>query len=248
MTEFDWIGPSFWSESLNGPDGGAYSGEGPLCFRHRQCFVAFDLETTGLDPVHEEIVEIGALKFDALGLIGKFSTLINPGKAMPPGATKVNGIDDAMLKDKPFLDVILPRFLRFIEGSVLIAHNAQFDLSFVNQALTTRFNAQKAPQDRLQASLLDDEEDPLEEKQRSIKVPFPTLPNKIIDTLALSRKVWPNRQKYSLQVLATEFGLNAIDAHRAEDDARVCMDLFLRCVETRFPRETYIQSNEGTTA
>jgi DNA polymerase-3 subunit epsilon len=64
-------------------------------------FVAFDLETTGLDPHLDHIVEIGAVKFDKKGIIARFSTLVNPGVPMPAEAARVNNISDEMLKGKP---------------------------------------------------------------------------------------------------------------------------------------------------
>ena len=157
-------------------------------------FVAFDLETTGLDPKFDRIVEIGAAKFDKKGLIARFSALVNPGIPMPPEAERVNKISDRMLKGKPSLDGVLPDFLAFIRGAVLMAHNTDFDCGFL----------------RCQA-------------------PFS---NPIADTLAYSRERFPGRRSYSLQNLALDLGLPAGDAHRAEGDAWLCMEIFLRCLGT----------------
>ena len=164
-------------------------------------FTAFDLETTGLDPKADKIVEIGAVKFDNKGIIARFSTLINPGIPMPKEAERVNKISDDMLKNKPAINEVFPDFLCFIQGTVLLAHNTSFDLSFINEKLK-EFSAS----------------------------PFPALPNRIADTLLLSREIFPAFHSHSLQNLAYALGIKAIDAHRAEDDARLCMEIFLRCI------------------
>jgi DNA polymerase-3 subunit epsilon len=162
-------------------------------FTEGAVFAAFDIETTGLDPRLDSIVEIGAVKFDRKGLIARFSTLINPGIPMPAEAGKVNNISDEMLKGKPSLDEVFPDFTLFIRGTLLAAHNAPFDCGFINEKL---------------------------------KNPLPT---PIADTLVFSREVFPGRRSYSLQNLAADVGIPVMDAHRAEDDARLCMEIFLRC-------------------
>lgn len=189
-------------------------------------FTAFDLETTGLYPEKDAIVEIGAVKFDKRGPIGRYSVLIDPGFPMPLEAGRINGISDDMLKGKPCLDEVLTDFLLFIRGSILIAHNANFDVSFINAALKKRWN-DKGPADMAQQSLLDD----IEIKETSAAkpvctVPWPALPNKVADTLILAKELFPGRPNYKMQNLAASMGITALEAHRAEDDARVCMELF----------------------
>jgi DNA polymerase-3 subunit epsilon len=174
-------------------------------YRGKGVFIAFDLETTGLDPAQDEIAEIGAVKFDRRGLIGHFSTLINPGIPMPPEAGRVNGITDRMLAGKPSLDEVLPDFLRFIGEGILVAHNAPFDCGFINAGLQWRFDRGTAP--------------------------FPQLPNPVVDTLIYARKRFPGQPNYKLGSLAAFLGIESGDAHRAEDDARVCMEIFIRCYE-----------------
>lgn len=94
-------------------------------------FVAFDVETTGLSPSLDRIVEIGAV----LVLDGvpsrQFQTLVNPGRRMPPEATRKNHITDEMLADAPRIDAVLPEFFAFISDLPIAAHNARFDASFL---------------------------------------------------------------------------------------------------------------------
>ena len=68
------------------------------------------------------------------------------------------------------------------------------------------------------------------------RAPWPSLPNRIVDTRILARESFPNRPNYKLQDLASWLGIEALAAHRAEDDARVCMDLFIRCIEALISR------------
>jgi DNA polymerase-3 subunit epsilon len=193
-------------------------------------FVVFDLETTGLDPKKDKIVEIGAVKFDQHGIAARFSVLINPGIPMPFAASKVNHITDEMLKGKPLIKDALPDFIRFIGDAVLIAHNSQFDSSFVNESLAVLYKAAKKNDDSSQPSLLDDDIEMNQDKTEWI-APFSSMPNRIVDTIPLAKEAFPGRYKYNLQDLSRDLGILAIDAHRAEDDARVCMEIFLKCLE-----------------
>jgi DNA polymerase-3 subunit epsilon len=177
-------------------------------------FTAFDLETTGLDPERDRIVEIGALKFDKRGPICRYNVLIDPGIPMPADAGRVNGITDGMLAGKPAIEEVLPDFLRLIQGTILAAHNAPFDCGFINAKLAALYRAGG---------------NDLFDAPGKRGCPFPALPNLIVDTLALSRRSFPGRQRYALQELAADLGIQALSAHRADDDARLCMELFTRC-------------------
>ncbi len=157
-------------------------------------FTAFDTETTGLKPKEERIVEIGCVKFDRRGVIARYNVLINPEKHMPEEAGSVNGITDEMLAGKPKFAEVLPDFLDFTRNTVLVAHNASFDMEFINCELERC--GRKA------------------------------LNNKVFDTIIFAREVFPGLQSYALQSLAVQFGVKAVNAHRAEDDARVCMEFF----------------------
>jgi len=94
--------------------------------------VAVDLETSGLHPFYSEIVEIGAVRFAINGkVIDEYSSLIKPLKPIPPDATAINGITNAMVSSAPYWTEKMPEFYDFIAGSLIIAHNAPFDLSFL---------------------------------------------------------------------------------------------------------------------
>lgn len=95
-------------------------------------FVIFDTETTGFSPVNDRLVELGAVKVRNGKLLGEKTWLINPQRSIPWYVQKVHNISLEMLKEKPTFAEIYPEFLEFIDGSVLIAHNAPFDVRFIS--------------------------------------------------------------------------------------------------------------------
>lgn len=98
-------------------------------------FVVVDLETTGLSPTVDRITEVGAVKVRGGEVLGEFHTLVHPGRAVPVAITAVTGITDAMLRGAPAIGDVLPRLLEFARGTVLVAHNARFDTSFLDAEL-----------------------------------------------------------------------------------------------------------------
>jgi DNA polymerase III epsilon subunit family exonuclease len=94
-------------------------------------FVAFDTETTGLHPARERVIELSAVKFRLDGEGDHFDELIDPQRPIPQTASRINNIKDADVAGKPTIESVLPRFAEFIGNSVLVAHNAEFDVSFL---------------------------------------------------------------------------------------------------------------------
>lgn len=92
--------------------------------------VALDIETTGLDPQSDAIVEIGAVRFSARRVEDEFSTLINPGRPIPPFITQLTGITDQMVRGAPTLAEVLPAIAAFVGQTPILGHNIAFDLSF----------------------------------------------------------------------------------------------------------------------
>ena len=93
-----------------------------------------DLETTGTKPDSDAITEIGAVKVRGGEVLGEFATLVDPGRAIPPQIVQVTGITTAMVLQAPRIEAVLPGFLEFAAGAVLVAHNARFDMSFLKAA------------------------------------------------------------------------------------------------------------------
>ena len=95
-------------------------------------YVVFDLETTGTSYKNDSIIEISAVKVIDGKVVDTFSTLVNPMRPIPYGATAVNGITDDMVKDEPTLEQVLPEFISFIGDMVLVGHNiGKFDMKFI---------------------------------------------------------------------------------------------------------------------
>ncbi|MCI9315923.1 MAG: PolC-type DNA polymerase III [Lachnospiraceae bacterium] len=97
----------------------------------KQDFVVFDIETTGFSPVENRIIEIGAVKVCGGKIVDHFSAFVNPEVPIPFEIEKLTGIRDDMVVDAEKIETVLPEFLRFCEGCMLVAHNARFDMSFI---------------------------------------------------------------------------------------------------------------------
>ncbi|NOY74919.1 MAG: 3'-5' exonuclease [Kiritimatiellaeota bacterium] len=98
-------------------------------------FVIFDLETTGMSATNDRIVEIAAVGVDTDNERTRFHSLVNPRMKIPFHAKNVHGISDENVADAPTFHDIAPRFLEFADGATLVAHNARFDLSFLQESL-----------------------------------------------------------------------------------------------------------------
>ncbi len=162
-------------------------------------FIAFDLETTGTVSGADQIVEIGAIRFIDGVVDAVFSTLIDPLRPISPGASKVNGIFDEMVKGKPTIDSILESFSDFCGNDPMVAHNAPFDYQFLNSDYK--------------------------------KFELPTPRGVILDTLPISRKVFPGLANYKLGTLVQHLKIPSAGFHRAEEDATYCGNLFLELVK-----------------
>ena len=163
-------------------------------------FIAFDLETTGINPSTDKIVEIGAVRFFGSDPIEGFGYLINPEISIPTEASSVNGITDEMVKNKPRIEEVLGLFSDFCGDLPLVAHNASFDFKF----------------------LLNDVK---KYKSRAPK-------GFVLDTLSLSRKVYPGMPNYKLWTLVRHFNFPSGTFHRAEEDSSYCGLLFAKIIET----------------
>ena len=165
-------------------------------------FAIFDVETTGLYPYSgDRICEIAAIRF-ALGSrkTERFHSLIDPGRPISEGAFMVNRITAQMVRGKPGIEEVLPGFLKFIEGNVLVAYNAGFDLGFLECALGGNRH------------ILDD--------------------YRVIDALALARRLFPGIGGYSLATVASALGISSSKAHRAMSDTIMTLGVFKKELST----------------
>ena len=162
-------------------------------------FVVVDLETTGGSPEDCAITEIGAVKIRGGEVIGEFQTLINPGTGIPPFIAVLTGITDAMVSEAPKIENVLPTFIEFCgspESTILVAHNAPFDISFLRAAMLR--SGRPWPKYRV-------------------------LDTAKIARRVLTRDEVPNNK---LSTLAPFFGADSQPNHRALDDAKATVDVF----------------------
>ncbi len=166
---------------------------------HEVVFVILDLETSGAAPsTGAAITEIGAVKVCGGQIIGEFQTFVNPQHGLPDFITSLTGITDEMLADAPTINSVLPDFLEFLgshKETVLVAHNAPFDLGFLKAAALQ--HQYPWPQ-------------------------YPVIDTVRIARSVLDRDEVPNCK---LSTLATFFGAETSPNHRALDDARATVDV-----------------------
>ncbi len=164
-----------------------------------QKYVVFDLETTGLSPEYNEIIEFGAVIIDSSNnLLDKIDLFIKPSKPITDFTTTLTGITNEMLNSKGIeIRIALEKIKAFISDYTLVAHNGIFDLSFLNSWMN--------------------------------KVGLSNLQNTCIDTLPISRILWPNYKNHRLGSLAKKQDIryDEIIAHRADYDADVLSKLFI---------------------
>ncbi len=98
-------------------------------------FTVFDLETTGMSPAYDRIVEIAAVRVNTDGTMVRYQSLVNPERPISPAVTAVHHIDDRMVCDAPCFREVAPEFTAFAAGSVLVGHNVRFDLGFLQESL-----------------------------------------------------------------------------------------------------------------
>ncbi|WP_042275551.1 3'-5' exonuclease [[Clostridium] dakarense] len=99
----------------------------------KQNYIAFDIETTGLSPVTNEITEIGALKIKHGEVVDTFEMLVKPTKKISKKITDLTGITNEMVQDAPSIEEVLPKFIEFAEKLALVGHNIKFDYGFINE-------------------------------------------------------------------------------------------------------------------
>jgi len=180
---------------------------------HETTFVIVDLETTGASPKKgAAITEIGAVKVKSGQYLGNFESFVNPLTPIPDYITQMTGITDLMLAKAPVIDEILPAFLKFAgnaEETIIVAHNAPFDLSFLKSAA----------------------------KELDLDWPkFKTLDTVTIARQVLSKEDVPNCK---LSTLAQFFGTKTEPNHRALDDAKATTEILHGLIERLGSFEVY---------
>jgi len=187
-------------------------------------FVAFDLETTGLDNKKDEIIEIGAVKFTVETkagrvvpkLLSEFETFVKPNMLIPAEASSVNHITDAMVENAPPVGDCLKKFTAFCgQGTILLAHNANFDAGFLRVAYGK--NPQLVPG------------------------------NPVVDSLVMARTILPELENHKLGYMAGLFmkrgeismKIDSEKMHRAVYDCEMLMEVFVALLRRRFKEKDW---------
>lgn len=150
-------------------------------------YVVVDLETTGLDPQRDGIIEFGAVKVSDGRFTQSYSSLVNPGCKIGGFISELTGITNDMLASAPSIADTLPDFIHFLGDSVVVGHNVNFDINFICA--------------------------------NCVKILDRPFSNGFIDTMRLSRRLFPEHRHHRLCDLKERFGINASLEHRALADA-----------------------------
>jgi DNA polymerase-3 subunit alpha (Gram-positive type) len=162
-------------------------------------YVVFDVETTGLSAVYDKIIELAGVKMYKGNVVDKFSEFIDPGEPLSQFTTELTGITNEMVKGSKPEKQVLQEFQEFAEGSIFVAHNASFDMGFINKGFVRNGLTES------------------------------TQP--VIDTLELSRYLYPEFKSFGLSALAKRFDVMLEQHHRAIYDAETTgrlLDIFLK--------------------
>ena len=159
-------------------------------------YVVLDLETTGLSPRYDRIIEFGATKVKEGFILDNIDILIDPEIPLSNFTTELTGLTNKMVHGKPTIKEVLPKILEFCKDAILVTHNAKFDFSFLQEALKA--------------------------------CDMPTMNNIVIDTLTLSRFLFPEAKFHSLGSLCSNMDVryDEEEAHRADYDARVLNEVW----------------------
>lgn len=150
-------------------------------------YVAIDLETTGLDPSYDEIIEIGAVHIVCGERIEEYYTLVKPSYPIDDFITELTGITNEMLESAPCISEVLPELLNFVGNHIILGHNVNFDINFICDSLSAMNGS--------------------------------SFTNDFIDTMRLSRRLFPEERHHRLKDVVKRFSLGDGIEHRATSDA-----------------------------
>jgi len=180
-------------------------------------FVVFDIETTGFSPVNNRIIEIGAVKVCGGEVTERFSTFVNPQVPIPFEIEKLTSISDDIVKDAPLIEEVLPQFLAFAKGCVLVAHNAGFDMSFIQENVR-------------RLGLMTSENEASSKTAGTFTY---------VDTVGIARVLLPNQSKHTLDAVAKALNISLENHHRAVDDAECTAWIFVKFIKMLKEQEIY---------
>lgn len=159
---------------------------------NKNIFVAIDVETTGLSPITNELIEVSAIKYDGNKRIDTFSTLIKPKVRIPYYITNITGITNDMVEEVPEVEEVMPELIDFVGDLPIVAHNANFDYKFIQNYSNNSFTK-----------------------------------NKVIDTVPIGRRLYPELPNHKLGTIAKHIGITEDGFHRAEFDCECCAKIYM---------------------
>lgn len=148
-----------------------------------------------MSPVNNELIEVSAIKYKGNEKIGIFSTLIKPRVSIPYRITQITGITNDMVKSSPTVEEVMPKLVEFISDNPIVAHNANFDYSFIQNYSNGSFSK-----------------------------------NKLIDTVQIGRKLYPELPNHKLGTIARRIGITEDGFHRAEFDCECCAKIYMNYI------------------
>lgn len=170
-------------------------------------YTVIDIETTGFDPKHDKIIEVGAIKIKEGNIIDTFQSLVKPNgfyyldndgnetfNYIDDFITELTGITNEMLHNVPKIEDVLPGFLNFIKDDILLGHNVNFDINFLYDVSIDKLNYK--------------------------------LQNDFVDLLRLSRKIYPEFKNHKLKTVATNLEISTENNHRSLRDCEITYECF----------------------
>ena len=178
-------------------------------------YIIFDLETTGLSARYDRITEFAAFRIEKGNVVDQLDLLINPGIQIPEKIVQKTHITNEMVKDKPRIEDVIDQIMNFIGEAIIVSHNINFDIGFMNEALN-RLNR-------------------------------PQIKNPLIDTLSLSRYLFPDAKRHTLGALSRNLEIasyNEEEAHRADFDARILTEVWQNMLPRLILKNKYFRHDE----
>jgi len=157
-------------------------------------YIVVDIETTGLDPYFDDIIEIGALKIKNGKIVDKFEQLIKPSSPVSDFISELTGITNDMLINCPTINYVLPKFIDFISDMSIVGHNVHFDINFLYDNIFLHLNNKFS--------------------------------NNFIDTLRLSRRLFPTLENHKLNTLSKHLNIKIDSSHRAIADCETTYKIY----------------------
>ncbi|GAB4072569.1 PolC-type DNA polymerase III [Barrientosiimonas marina] len=177
----------------------------PIAYNERDAdlaegtYVVFDVETTGLSAVYDTIIELAAVKVYQGEIIDRFESFANPHHPLADTTTDLTGITDDMVQDAPEIGKVLQDFHEWMADGILVAHNASFDIGFLDQGFQ--------------------------------RIDYPKTTNPVIDTLELSRFLYPTLKNHRLNTMCKHLDIELTQHHRAIYDAEATGYLLWKLVK-----------------